>query len=177
MNMKTMKNCFAAVIMALLVVHAGGCAKKDQMTLAESAVASPPGEAGDEPLATPADQQLFGNQGARTSSPLQAVFFDFNRYHIRDDQSSRVVWNADYLKQNPQARLRIEGNCDDRGTTEYNMALGDRRAQSAKKYLVSLGVPAAQLDAISLGEENPLVVGQDEQAWATNRRADFVILQ
>jgi peptidoglycan-associated lipoprotein len=81
------------------------------------------------------------------------------------------------LKQNQSSRVRIEGNCDERGTNEYNMALGERRAQSAKKYLVNLGIHKDRMHTISYGEEKPLLHGHDEYSWAQNRRDDFVIVE
>ena len=112
----------------------------------------------------------------RTNGPMLPIYFDFDKSNIRDDQVQRIEANAAFLKDNPNIVIRIEGNCDERGTNEYNMALGDRRAQSAKKYLANLGVSASQLDTISFGEEKPLNYGHNELAWSQNRRDDFVIV-
>ena len=112
----------------------------------------------------------------RTNAPMMPVYFDFDRSSIRDDQVLRLETNAAYLKNNANVMIRIEGNCDERGTNEYNMALGDRRAMSAKKYLMNLGVSRTQLDTISFGEEKPLNYGQNALAWSQNRRDDFVIM-
>jgi peptidoglycan-associated lipoprotein len=87
----------------------------------------------------------------------------------------RIEKNADFLKENPAAKIRIEGNCDERGTNEYNMALGERRALSAKKYMKNLGIHADRMHTISFGEEKPLLHGHDEYSWAQNRRDDFVV--
>jgi peptidoglycan-associated lipoprotein len=103
------------------------------------------------------------------------VYFDFDSAQIRQDQVERIEHNGDFLKVNKDVAIRIEGNCDPRGTKEYNLALGERRAQSAKKYLVNLGVDAARLTTVSWGEEKLLLFGQDELSWAQNRRDDFVI--
>jgi len=111
----------------------------------------------------------------RTSGPMLPIYFDFDRFNIRSDQSNRIENNADFLKQHSSVVIRIEGNCDERGTNEYNMALGERRARSAKKYLVNLGISETQIDTISYGEENPLNYGHDELSWSQNRRDDFVI--
>jgi len=113
----------------------------------------------------------------RTSAPLLPIYFDFDKSNIREDQRSRIEKNAAYLRENPGVKVRIEGNCDERGTNEYNMALGERRALSAKKYLVNLGVHEDRLHTISYGEEKPLLRGHDEYAWAQNRRDDFVIVR
>ena len=111
----------------------------------------------------------------RSSSPMLPIYFDFDRFNIRSDQRDRIEENADFLKQRSSARIRIEGNCDERGTNEYNMALGERRARSAKKYLVNLGVAGSRIETISYGEEKPLNYGHDELSWSQNRRDDFVI--
>lgn len=112
----------------------------------------------------------------RTNAPMMPIYFDFDQSSIRDDQVQRLEMNAAYLKGNYSVSIRIEGNCDERGTNEYNMALGERRALSAKKYLMNLGVSSSQLDTISFGEEKPLNFGQNSLAWSQNRRDDFVIM-
>ncbi len=110
----------------------------------------------------------------RSTGPMLPIYFDFDQSNIRVEQKGRVENNAAFLKDNFQSRIVIEGNCDERGTNEYNMALGERRAIGAKKYLVNLGVPAGRINTISYGEERPLNHGHDELAWSQNRRADFV---
>ncbi|MDZ7640871.1 MAG: peptidoglycan-associated lipoprotein Pal [Desulfurivibrio sp.] len=111
----------------------------------------------------------------RTSAPLLPVYFDFDRSNIRPDQQDRLTDNGDYLLDNMTVRVRVEGNTDDRGTREYNMALGERRAMSARKYLLDMGVAGDRLETISYGEERPISFAHDKEAWALNRRADFVI--
>jgi len=105
------------------------------------------------------------------------VYFDFDKSNIRPDQQPRLKKNGEFLLANPSVRIRIEGNCDERGTNEYNMALGERRALAAKKFLVNMGVAASRMDTISYGEERPLNYGHDELAWSQNRRDDFVIVR
>jgi peptidoglycan-associated lipoprotein len=109
------------------------------------------------------------------ASPFQDIYFDFDKSAIRNDAKPGLAKVADYVKKNKGAKVLIEGHCDERGTAEYNMALGDRRATSAKKYLESLGVPSASLSTISFGKEKPIDPGHDESAWAKNRRAHFVL--
>ena len=110
----------------------------------------------------------------RTNAPLLPIYFDFDKSSIREDQRARLESDAEFLSQNKAIRVRIEGNCDERGTNEYNMALGERRALNAKKYLVNLGVKDTDLETISYGEEKPLLYGHDELSWDQNRRNDFV---
>lgn len=115
--------------------------------------------------------------GSRTDLGLMPIYFDFDKSIVRPDQVERIEANALFLKGNPEIRVRIEGNCDGRGTNEYNMALGERRAMGAMKYLVNLGIPDSRLSILSYGEERPLNSGNDEVAWAENRRGDFVIVR
>ena len=111
----------------------------------------------------------------RSSEGLSPVYFDFDQAVIRPDMTDRMVMNAEFLKQSAQARIVVEGNTDERGTNEYNLALGERRAQNAKNYLVRLGIDGSRMRTISYGEERPLFMGQDEDSFSHNRRADFVI--
>ncbi|KPK00107.1 MAG: hypothetical protein AMJ60_02640 [Desulfobacterales bacterium SG8_35] len=120
------------------------------------------------------DQQVLEG---RTSAPLLPIYFDFDKSNIREDQRARIEKNAAFLKQNKGAKVRIEGNCDERGTNEYNMALGERRALSAKKYLKNLGIHEDRMHTISFGEEKPLLHGHDEYSWAQNRRDDLVLIK
>ena len=186
--------CAIAVGLAMSV---GGCAKKK--VTAEEEMGDPtmeerapqPGEPGYEKIY---EEGMAGKKESldsktsamdtetnilegRTSGPMLPVYFDFDKSNIRNDQRARLEKNADFLKQNSAARVRIEGNCDERGTNEYNMALGERRALSAKKYLMNLGIHNDRLHTISYGEEKPLLYGQDELSWAQNRRDDFVLVK
>lgn len=111
----------------------------------------------------------------RSSEGLNPVYFNFDQASIRPDMTDRMVMNAEFLKQSPRTRIVVEGNTDERGTNEYNLALGERRAQNAKQYLVRLGIDASRMRTISYGEERPLFMGQDEESFSHNRRADFVI--
>ena len=111
----------------------------------------------------------------RSSEQFFPIYFDFDQATIRSDQFSTLEHNADFLKSNPSARVVIEGNCDERGTNEYNLALGERRALSAKAYLVEVGIEEHRIRTVSFGEERPLFLGQDEFSWAQNRRDDFVL--
>ncbi|MEN8258623.1 MAG: peptidoglycan-associated lipoprotein Pal [Thermodesulfobacteriota bacterium] len=111
----------------------------------------------------------------RTNEGLLPIYFDFDKSNIRDDQKARLEGNAEFVKADSNLKITIEGNCDERGTNEYNIALGERRAQTAKKYLINLGVSADSLYTVSYGEERPLLYGHDEYSWSQNRRDDFVI--
>ena len=104
------------------------------------------------------------------------VYFAFNKYNIESQYDAVLSRDADLLKQFPDIRVRIEGNCDDRGTQEYNLALGERRARAAYDYFVNHGVNPGQLEMISYGKENPAVLGTGEAVWAQNRRDDFRVI-
>jgi len=110
------------------------------------------------------------------SSLLKDIRFDFDKYDIRPQDTEILKENAALLKKYSNVKIQIEGHCDERGTTEYNVALGERRANSTKRYLLSLGISADRLSTISYGEEKPADPGHTEDAWAKNRRAHFIIL-
>jgi len=110
------------------------------------------------------------------SKLLKDIHFDFDKYDIRRTDEDILKENAVLLKKNPKMKIQIEGHCDERGTVEYNLALGERRASNTKKYLVFLGVPSDRISTISYGKERPLDKGHHEEAWAKNRRAHVVVL-
>lgn len=109
------------------------------------------------------------------SSLLKPIHFDFDKYDIRSGDTEILKANSALLKKFPNVKIQIEGHCDERGTNEYNLALGERRANSTKKYLTSLGVTADRVSTISYGEEKALDPGHNEEAWTKNRRANFLI--
>lgn len=110
------------------------------------------------------------------SSLLKDIHFDFDKYDIRPRDAEILKENAALLTKYPKVKIQVEGHCDERGTNEYNLALGERRANAAKKYLLSLGITTDQISSISYGEEKPLDTGHNEEAWARNRRGHFIIL-
>jgi len=160
-----------------LMVGLGGCSKKQQQadigTSPESAASEETVKVPDndipvsQPAAEPSDV-IKGDMG------LRPVFFDFDKYDVTAQGRETLNANGRILKDNPAMRLTIEGHCDERGTTQYNLALGEKRARAAMNYLVSLGIDAGRLDIVSYGKERPFAMGHDESAWAQNRRAHFV---
>lgn len=106
----------------------------------------------------------------------QTIHFAFDSSVVRSADKSKIGVVADYLKANPQTAVRVEGNCDERGTEEYNRSLGERRAQSAREVLVGLGIDSTRVDTVSYGQDKPVADGHNEAAWKQNRRADFVLL-
>lgn len=111
----------------------------------------------------------------RESGSLYTIHFDFDRFNIREEDKPLLTKNAQWLNINPSVKVRIEGYADERGESEYNLALGDKRAHSVERYLEDMGVKKERLATISYGEEHPVDPGHDEDAWAKNRRAEFKI--
>lgn len=109
-------------------------------------------------------------------SEFQTVYFDFDKYNLRPDAKSSLDSNYALLKMFPDVVIKIEGHCDERGTVEYNLSLGQKRAQSTQDYLTGLGIAANRISTISYGKERPAVQGNDEAAWAKNRRCEFRII-
>ena len=108
---------------------------------------------------------------------FEDIYFDYDEYNIRDDAKSVLENIASWLLKNKSAKILIEGHCDPRGTNEYNLALGDRRAKATKDYLGALGIASNRIEILSYGEEKPLCFEETEECWAKNRRAHFVVLK
>ena len=134
------------------------------------------GRGGSGSLYGDADQQsdAYKREHGRSSPEFKPVYFDYDHSRIRSDQIPSMEHNGMYLKNNPSARVLIEGNTDSRGTNEYNLALGERRAVSAKNYLREFGIEENRIRTVSYGEERPLFTGSSEDDYAHNRRADFI---
>ena len=108
---------------------------------------------------------------------LQTVYFDLDKHHLREDAAEALKENAYYLLENPQALVLVEGHCDDRGSNEYNLSLGEKRAKEVRDYLLETGVEESRVKIISYGEEQPSSVSDSEKGWAANRRAEFKVAQ
>jgi peptidoglycan-associated lipoprotein len=183
------------VVLIALAVMAGACAKKQPPTTqpAPPPQVSQPPATPPRPPAPPAPQRVeeslpvpsepisedaIGNRSLddlNRNSPLQPVFFPLDSSDLDDQGRAVASANATILKKYPSWVLTIEGHCDERGTAEYNIALGERRAIAVKTYLVSLGIPQDRLRTVSYGKEFPFEPGHDEAAYSKNRRAHFVI--
>lgn len=123
---------------------------------------------------TPGGDEL--TKKAMEKGQLFTIYFDYDKYTIRDVDMENPTRNAKFLGLNGTIKVRIEGHADERGETEYNLALGDKRARSVMKYLQDMGIQVQRMDVVSYGEEKPAVDGHDEGAWSKNRRAEFVII-
>lgn len=158
--MKSLKSFGLVVVLALALGMGAGCAKKNAEV--ENVEAAPVSTSAVDAAA----QQITDG----------IVYFDFDKYDIKAEYRDMLQQKAELMKQFPSIRVRIEGNCDERGTQEYNLALGERRARAAYEYMIRLGVPAEQLDIISYGKERPAVAGSGEAVWAQNRRDEFNVI-
>ena len=171
MNAKLAIAVTAASLLAL-----SACAKKAPAELPPPPQAnSGPALDGPPPLPNgpvPGTQAHF----AQVMAGRDVIYFDTDRYNIDADDQQALAQQARYLQQYPNVRATIEGHCDERGTRDYNLALGERRANAAKNYLVGLGVSADRVSTVSYGKERPAALGSDENAWAKNRRAVTVVL-
>lgn len=168
---------FLAVFTLCVATFMSSCSKKEVKQ--DEPLINP---SGDNATAAPVDAAVgTGNAGAESapiadSGEFGTAYFDFDSFKIRGDARDVLKTNANFLKSNPSVSVQIEGHCDERGTTEYNLALGERRANAARDYLVRLGIDKARLSVISYGKERAQDSGHDESAWAKNRRASFVKL-
>jgi len=172
-----MKN--VALYLAVAAI-AAGCASKETKTEApvsdRSAGVTQPTPSSSGSSTTPAQQPTIAGNPLRDPSNIlskRSVFFDYDSNVVKDQYKGLVQAHSRYMGDKRDSRIRIEGNCDERGSREYNLALGQRRAESVKKMMTVLGVGDARIETISYGEEKPMAPGHDEQAWSQNRRADI----
>ena len=179
-----------AIGLLLGAVALGGCPKRPEVTQAGPAavgpaaavapappMVTPPAVApGETPVVRPpAPAEVPGQPAppatpAPAASPLKDVFFEFDKSVIRDDQKAALTDDSAWLKANPSVKITVEGHCDERGTAEYNLGLGERRAKAVKDSLIAAGIAADRISTISYGKERPFVLGHDESAWKWNRR-------
>jgi peptidoglycan-associated lipoprotein len=147
------------------------CAKK-QVGTGEAAPAAAAPAPAPKPAAPPSTAGVDVAQEVRAFE-AEGIYFDFDKSEIRAEAKAILEKKAAWLRANPSYKVKIEGNCDDRGTNEYNLALGDRRAKAAQKYLNALGISMDRMSTISYGEEKPTCNEKNEKCWSKNRRDDF----
>jgi len=162
----------AAVLVLAVVVGVAGCAKKKRLTDESTTIGGGP-DGGAVTEGSSLDRYKRG-LGPEEGGVLKDVHFTYDSYELGREARDVLAANAEWLKENPRARTEIEGHCDERGTIEYNLALGARRAKAVKDYLVTLGVAADRLSTISYGEELPLCRDATEGCYVRNRRVHFV---
>ena len=169
------KRLVGAVVLGLLVATVSvGCSTKKKGGQANAGAAG----LGEEGLGAGSSLEKYkqGTLGAGEEGPLKDVHFAFDSYELEESARGVLRDNGNWLKEHAQAKVEVEGHCDERGTVEYNLALGAKRARAAKDYLAALGVSADRLTTISYGEELQLCHEHDESCWQKNRRAHFVVV-
>ena len=159
------------VVIFITMSFSGGCCPKKKVA---TAAPPPPAPAAQAPVVKEAPPPPPPVVEKMTFEP---IYFDFDKSNLKPPAIAKLDKIGDWMSKDSTARITIEGNCDERGTNEYNFALGDRRANSAKQYLVNLGISADRLSTISYGEERPADPGHDEAAWAKNRRDEFKLME
>lgn len=183
MNRKSLVTVWIGALALSIVML--GCPKKKPAPAPEEPPAQPAPAEDVAPAPTPDVQDATPdplsediekvNEYVYSQGLIGDVYFDFDKYELKSEARERLAKNAEFMKANPQFTFTIEGHCDERGTNEYNLALGDRRASSAVNYLSSLGISASGVRTISYGEERPQCNESAESCWWRNRRAHFVI--
>lgn len=152
---------FSLVLVSIIPLLLSGCPKSEEIVKPSPSVQE-----------SPSAEQIAM---AQRESPLKDIFFDFDKSNIRDDAKPNLDEDLQWLRANQTAQTTIEGHCDERGTVEYNLGLGERRAKAARDYLVAAGIDVRRIKTVSFGKERPFVLGHDEAAWKWNRRAHFVV--
>ncbi len=185
LNWSRLGRCLALVVLGLFALNVTGCKLFKRGKKDDSASLQNPGDlnpgikgSGEGVAGAGTGDEEHGNLKPLGADPygFQPIYFDYDSSAIRADQSDRLEHNLDLLKKNDKIRVSVEGNCDERGTTEYNYALGERRSRVVIAYFAKAGIDASRLVAASKGEENPVATGHDESAWSQNRRCEFIIL-
>lgn len=172
--MSNTRNVLRAGVLALGLVSLAACATKPKYETKAPPAAPPPPAAEPAPAPPPPQQPSGPVPGSEQDFVVNVgdrVLFDLNEYTVRSDAQPILAAQARWLERYPAVQVRIEGNCDERGTQEYNMALGARRADSVKSFLVAHGVAPSRITTISYGKERPVDLGHDETAWAKDRNA------
>jgi peptidoglycan-associated lipoprotein len=178
--MKTMQIFKVALVVLFLASGIVGCASTPPATQDSMVDQTDMSQQADAKSAVDTTEDTMKSEAVPSHMDLAAmenIYFDFDQFTLSAEARKTLADNAEYLKANSGTQVVIEGHCDERGSDEYNLALGESRALAAKNYLVSLGISAKQLSVISYGEEKPAAMGSNEEAWAKNRRAEFKAVQ
>jgi peptidoglycan-associated lipoprotein len=188
--MKTVTRASLVLAIAFGLVSLYGCPKKTEVSSAPESQPQQVEQATPEQQAAAAkaaeeekaaaekaaaEKAAAEKAAAEAAARPQPIYFDFDKAMVRDDAKPVLKASAEWLKAHPNAKIRIEGNCDERGTIEYNQALGQRRSSAAKRYLGSLGISSRRISMISYGKEKPICTESTEECWQKNRRDDFVV--
>ena len=167
-----------ATYLAMAVLAAACASNEAKKPPVSDRSTSPPSASSTQQGSTATPAQASSVEGNPLTDPnnilsKRSVYFDFDSNVVKDEYRGLIQAHARYLVEHPQTHVRIEGNTDERGSREYNLALGQRRAEAVKKVMTVLGVPDSRIETVSFGEEKPVALGHDEDSWAKNRRADI----
>lgn len=164
---------YVMIALALVAAGCGGTAPEDEMGSSGEMTTGM-----DSGMDSGSDETSGAERDRMQSTEIEdygfeTIYFDFDKYSLRNDARDALDHNFNVLRDNPSLRIVIEGHCDERGTDEYNLALGEKRAKAARDYLIRLGIDESRVTIISYGEERPVAMGHDESAWKLNRRGEF----
>lgn len=171
-----MKVLRLALAVATAAAFAGCATDSNQANSNSSASAQPASRTASSasaPAPAPAGINM-GATGAKTAPMMRSIYYAYDKSDVTPESRKVIEANADYLRANPKVKVVVEGNADERGSAEYNVALGQRRADGVSKIMTLLGINSDRIETVSFGKEKPKVVGHDEQAWSQNRRSDIV---
>jgi len=175
--MEKWKQVFFVSVAIIALCFAGCCGpqpeKYEPSLTTEQVTPPPPPPVEEEEEVVPPPPEPTLTESAMKAGALKTIYFEFDKSALTPSAINKLDKTAAWLAENPEAKIQVEGHCDERGTNEYNMALGERRANSAKKYLVNMGVSSDRIATVSYGEEQPVDPGHNEAAWAKNRRCEF----
>ena len=156
-----------SITAALILTSCGSASKKNVNDSDESSAVST--------SSSSSDLEINGDSDSSKAGSLRTVFFGFNSSTLTSDAKEALSTNAEFLKENTDVEVQVEGHCDEKGGVQYNLALGENRAKAVKRYLTAMGVNSSRISTISFGKERPLAFGHDEDSWGQNRRGNFVI--
>jgi peptidoglycan-associated lipoprotein len=166
-----MKTSLAALMITGLVA---GCATQSSQDSSPAPAPAPTGFSSTSSARSAPGTNVAGARAGVVMPQARSVYYEFDRSEIRADGAKVVDANAQYLREHPELKVKVEGNADERGSREYNLALGQRRADAVQKRMTILGIPADRIETVSYGKEKPKVAGHDESAWSENRRSDIL---
>jgi peptidoglycan-associated lipoprotein len=176
LNVVSWKSMVLVVAAGALLVGCGGDKPAPETDVSSTPPPAAPDASDEAPPPDRADETTeWVDPNTEYASVLKPILFEFNKYRIVEEAKPTLEGIASLLNRNAGWKMLIEGHCDERGTNEYNLTLGEQRAQSTKRYLVSLGVDESRLETVSYGEERPADMGHDETAWTKNRRSEFKV--
>lgn len=166
-----MKTSLAALMLTGLVA---GCATQSSQESSPAPAPAPSAMGMSSSTRAAPSSGVAGSRSGALMPQARSVYYEFDRSEIKPDSAKVVDANAQYLREHPDLKVKVEGNADERGSREYNLALGQRRADAVQKRMTILGIPADRIETVSYGKEKPKVTGHDESAWSENRRSDIL---